>query len=53
MDMLVNGEAVDALSAIVHKDAAYSRGRSLTVKLRKLIPRQMFECQFRHPLAIR
>lgn len=43
MDMLVNGEAVDALSAIVHKDAAYSRGRSLTVKLRKLIPRQMFE----------
>ena len=34
---------MDALSLIVHKDAAYSRGRSLVDKMRKLIPRQMFE----------
>jgi GTP-binding protein LepA len=43
LDLLVNEEPVDALSIIVHKDSAYARGRSLAVKLRKLIPRQMFE----------
>ncbi|MDA1093891.1 MAG: translation elongation factor 4 [Acidobacteria bacterium] len=43
LDLLVNEEPVDALSIIVHKDSAYVRGRSLAVKLRKLIPRQMFE----------
>ena len=42
MDILLNGEAVDALSVIVHKDFAYSKGRSITNKLRNLIPRQMF-----------
>src|SRR5437660_7685560 len=43
MDILVNGEPVDALSIIVHKDAAYERGRGLASKMRELIPRQMFE----------
>src|SRR5678815_1376308 len=43
MDILVNGDPVDALSIIVHKDAAYDRGRALASKMRELIPRQMFE----------
>ncbi len=43
MDILVNGEPVDALSIIVHTDAAYERGRALASKMRQLIPRQMFE----------
>jgi len=43
MDILVNEQAVDALSVIVHKDAAYRRGRVLVQKLRSLIPRQLFE----------
>ena len=43
MDILINGEIVDALSLIVHKDAAYHRGMMITKSLRTLIPRQLFE----------
>ena len=43
MDILINGEIVDALSVIVHKDAAYHRGLAITKALKELIPRQLFE----------
>ncbi|MCR9192284.1 MAG: translation elongation factor 4 [Gammaproteobacteria bacterium] len=43
MDILINTERVDALSVIVHRSAAQSRGRALTDKMRELIPRQMFD----------
>ena len=43
MDILLNGAIVDALSVIVHEDFAYNKGREIVTKLRKTIPRQMFE----------
>ena len=43
LDLLINGEPVDALSAIVHSDAASSQGRELADRLRRLIPRQLFD----------
>ncbi|HOP65859.1 MAG TPA: translation elongation factor 4 [Bacilli bacterium] len=43
MDILINGEPVDALSMIVHKDAAYNRGKDMVNSLRELIPRQQFQ----------
>ncbi|MBW9265410.1 MAG: translation elongation factor 4 [Candidatus Thiodiazotropha sp. (ex. Lucinisca nassula)] len=43
LDVLINGDRVDALTLIVHKDQSQSRGRELTTKMKEIIPRQMFE----------
>jgi GTP-binding protein LepA len=43
LDILINGDVVDALSIIIHRENSYLRGRDLTQRLRELIPRQMFE----------
>jgi GTP-binding protein LepA len=43
LDLMINGDPVDALSAIVHRDRAYALGRQLTAKLREIVPRQQYE----------
>src|SRR6187401_891596 len=53
LDILVNADPVDALSSIVHKDAAYERSRALVAKMRELIPRQMFEIAIQASIGTR
>ena len=53
LDILVNAEPVDALSIIVHRDAAYDRGRALASKMRELIPRQIFEIAIQASIGTR
>ena len=53
MDILVNGDAVDALSLIIHRESAYERGKALVAKMRELIPRQMFEVAIQAAIGTR
>jgi GTP-binding protein LepA len=53
MDILVNGDAVDALSLILHRESAYERGKALVSKMRELIPRQMFEVAIQAAIGTR
>ncbi|MGH9339429.1 MAG: translation elongation factor 4 [Acidobacteriota bacterium] len=53
LDIKINGEPVDALSFITHKDKAYSRGKALTERLKEVLPRQMFEIRIQAALGSR
>ena len=53
LDILVAGEPVDALSIIIHRDAAYERGKALVHKMRQLIPRQQFEVAIQAAIGAR
>ncbi len=53
LDILVNGDPVDALSLIVHRDMAYQRGKSLVEKMRQMIPRQLFEVAIQAAIGAR
>ncbi|MBK9131477.1 MAG: elongation factor 4 [Gammaproteobacteria bacterium] len=53
LDLLINGDRVDALSVIVHRERANSRGRELTEKMRELIPRQMFDVAIQASIGAR
>ncbi len=53
LDILINGEAVDALSLIVHKDKAYTEGRAIVERMRKFIPRQQYEVALQAALGNR
>jgi GTP-binding protein LepA len=53
LDVRINGDIVDALSLIVHRDRAYARGRDLVAKMKELIPRQMFEIAIQASLGTR
>ncbi|MBN2693369.1 elongation factor 4 [bacterium] len=53
LDVLINGDLVDALSLITHRDKAYYRGRDLTIKMKDVIPRQMFEVAIQAAIGTR
>jgi len=53
LDILVNGDPVDALSIIVHKERAYNKGKTLVERLRKIIPRQMFDVAIQAAIGAR